>query len=114
MLCFMMFVYCINMLFLIMQVPITLLEYSMNAVTEGIDAIASTRVLIRGEDDHAITNGSIGPTLHRTFRCEIYLKYCLPLSLSVLSCRIGEHGHDSESEISVLMEHFPKYDTVWK
>ncbi|XP_016488177.1 2-isopropylmalate synthase A isoform X2 [Nicotiana tabacum] len=53
---------------LIVKVPITLLEYSMNAVTEGIDAIASTRVLIRGEDDHAITNGSIGPTLHRTFR----------------------------------------------
>ncbi|XP_009604558.1 2-isopropylmalate synthase A isoform X1 [Nicotiana tabacum] len=52
---------------LIVKVPITLLEYSMNAVTEGIDAIASTRVLIRGEDDHAITNGSIGPTLHRTF-----------------------------------------------
>ncbi|XP_016505033.1 2-isopropylmalate synthase A isoform X1 [Nicotiana tabacum] len=52
---------------LIVKVPITLLEYSMNAVTEGIDAIASTRVLIRGEDDHAITNGSIGPTHHRIF-----------------------------------------------
>ncbi|XP_059280917.1 2-isopropylmalate synthase A-like [Lycium ferocissimum] len=52
---------------LIVKVPITLLEYSMNAVTEGIDAIASTRVLIRGEDDLAVTNGSAGHTPHRTF-----------------------------------------------
>ncbi|KAJ8538544.1 hypothetical protein K7X08_027765 [Anisodus acutangulus] len=52
---------------LIVKVPITLLEYSMNAVTEGIDAIASTRVLIHSEDDHTITNGSIGQTVHRTF-----------------------------------------------
>lgn len=62
------FVYCVNVLFLIMQVPITLLEYSMNAVTEGIDAIASTRVSIRGEDQYNVTNGSTGQTLHRTFR----------------------------------------------
>ncbi|KAK4349321.1 hypothetical protein RND71_032076 [Anisodus tanguticus] len=52
---------------LIVKVPITLLEYSMNAVTEGIDAIASTRVLIHSEDDHTITNGSIGQIVHRTF-----------------------------------------------
>ncbi|MCD7449111.1 hypothetical protein HAX54_049225 [Datura stramonium] len=52
---------------LIVKVPVTLLEYSMNAVTEGIDAIASTRVLIRGEVDHNVTNGSTGQTLHRTF-----------------------------------------------
>ncbi|XP_060179214.1 2-isopropylmalate synthase A-like [Lycium barbarum] len=52
---------------LIVKVPITLLEYSMNAVTEGIDAIASTRVLIRGEDDLTVTNGSAGHTPHRTF-----------------------------------------------
>lgn len=72
--------YCINVLFLIMQVPITLLEYTMNAVTEGIDAIASTRVSICSEDDHNVTNGSTGQTLHRTFRYEIYTKCCLPLS----------------------------------
>ncbi|KAF3667752.1 2-isopropylmalate synthase B [Capsicum annuum] len=52
---------------LIVKVPITLLEYSMNAVTEGIDAIASTRVSIRGEDEHTVMNGSTGQTLHRTF-----------------------------------------------
>ncbi|PHT40202.1 2-isopropylmalate synthase B [Capsicum baccatum] len=52
---------------LIVKVPITLLEYSMNAVTEGIDAIASTKVSIRGEDEHTVMNGSTGQTLHRTF-----------------------------------------------
>ncbi|KAL7177003.1 hypothetical protein ACSBR2_030354 [Camellia fascicularis] len=36
----------------IVKVPVTLLEYSMNAVTEGIDAIATTRVLIRGDNNH--------------------------------------------------------------
>ncbi|XP_052207570.1 2-isopropylmalate synthase A-like [Diospyros lotus] len=50
----------------IVQVPVTLLEYSLNAVTEGIDAIATTRVLIRGENNHTSTNAS-GETIHRTF-----------------------------------------------
>lgn len=62
--------YCINVLSLVMQVPITLLEYSMNAVTEGIDAIASTRVSICSIDRHTIMNGSTGQTIHRTFRYE--------------------------------------------
>ncbi|TMW85787.1 hypothetical protein EJD97_022493 [Solanum chilense] len=52
---------------LIVKVPVTLLEYSMNAVTEGIDAIASTRVLICSDDRHTIMNGSTGQTIHRTF-----------------------------------------------
>uniref|UniRef100_A0A5B6ZQB8 2-isopropylmalate synthase n=1 Tax=Davidia involucrata TaxID=16924 RepID=A0A5B6ZQB8_DAVIN len=52
---------------LIVKVPVTLLEYSMNAVTEGIDAIATTRVLIRGENNHTSTNASTGETFHRTF-----------------------------------------------
>ncbi|KAF5950286.1 hypothetical protein HYC85_012279 [Camellia sinensis] len=51
---------------LIVKEPVTLLEYSMNSVTEGIDAIATTRVLIRGENNHTSTN-AIGETVHRTF-----------------------------------------------
>ncbi|XP_055829243.1 2-isopropylmalate synthase B isoform X1 [Solanum dulcamara] len=52
---------------LIVKVPVTLLEYSMNAVTQGIDAIASTRVLIRGENGHTSTHALTGETVHRTF-----------------------------------------------
>jgi 2-isopropylmalate synthase len=51
-----------------MQEPATLLEYSMNAVTEGIDAIATTRVLIRGENNHTATNAYTGEMVQRTFR----------------------------------------------
>lgn len=51
---------------LIVKVPATLLEYSMNAVTEGIDAIATTRVLIRGENNHTSTHALTGETVHRT------------------------------------------------
>ncbi|KAI6699214.1 hypothetical protein NL676_019333 [Syzygium grande] len=52
---------------LIVKVPATLLEYSMTAVTEGIDAIATTRVLIRGENNHTSTHALTGETVHRTF-----------------------------------------------
>ncbi|KAL0432938.1 UNVERIFIED_CONTAM: 2-isopropylmalate synthase A [Sesamum latifolium] len=52
---------------LIVKVPVTLVEYSMNAVTEGIDAIASTRVLIRGEDSVTSTHAPTGETVKRTF-----------------------------------------------
>ncbi|KAG5530921.1 hypothetical protein RHGRI_025760 [Rhododendron griersonianum] len=57
---------------LIVKVDVTLLEYSMNAVTEGIDALATTRVLIRGENNHISTrsSGQSGEILHRTFRCD--------------------------------------------
>ncbi|XP_047978543.1 2-isopropylmalate synthase A-like [Salvia hispanica] len=41
---------------LIVKVPVVLVEYSMNAVAEGIDATATTRVLIR-RDDAAASNG---------------------------------------------------------
>ncbi|PSS35899.1 2-isopropylmalate synthase like [Actinidia chinensis var. chinensis] len=50
----------------IVKEHVTLLEYSLNAVTEGIDAIATTRVLIRGENTHTSTNAS-GETFYRTF-----------------------------------------------
>ncbi|XP_030939183.1 2-isopropylmalate synthase 1, chloroplastic-like [Quercus lobata] len=52
---------------LIVKEPVTLLEYSMTAVTEGIDAIATTRVLIRGENSHASTHAHTGETVYRTF-----------------------------------------------
>lgn len=54
-----------------LQEPVKLLEYSMNAVTEGIDAIATTRVLIGGENNHTSTNALTGETVHRTFRYSI-------------------------------------------
>jgi len=50
------------------QEPATLLEYSMNAVTEGIDAIATTRVLIRGDNNYSSTNAVTGESVERTFR----------------------------------------------
>lgn len=52
---------------LIVKVPATLLEYSMSAVTEGIDAIATTRVLIRGENDHKTKQALTGEIFHRTY-----------------------------------------------
>ncbi|KAI4303557.1 hypothetical protein MLD38_039168 [Melastoma candidum] len=52
---------------LIVKVPAELLEYSMNAVTEGIDAIATTRVLIRGENNCSSTHALTRETVHRTF-----------------------------------------------
>lgn len=57
--------------FLWSQVPVTLLEYSISAVTEGIDAIATTRVLIRGEDSVTATqatNAYTGESVNRAFR----------------------------------------------
>ncbi|KAF3457951.1 hypothetical protein FNV43_RR02613 [Rhamnella rubrinervis] len=52
---------------LIVKEPVTLLEYSMNAVTEGIDAIATTRVLIRAENGHTSTHALTGESVQRTF-----------------------------------------------
>ncbi|KAJ9701370.1 hypothetical protein PVL29_006636 [Vitis rotundifolia] len=52
---------------LVVKEQVTLLEYGLNAVTEGIDAIATTRVLIRGEKNHTLTNDLTGETVHRTF-----------------------------------------------
>ncbi|XP_073140676.1 2-isopropylmalate synthase A-like [Henckelia pumila] len=52
---------------LIVKVPVKLLEYSMNSVTEGIDAIATTRVLIRGVDSVPATHALTGQTVNRAF-----------------------------------------------
>lgn len=51
---------------LIVKVPVTLLEYSMTGVTEGIDAIASTRVIVRSESSSS-TNSLTGENVLRTF-----------------------------------------------
>nr|GMD16554.1 2-isopropylmalate synthase B [Ipomoea batatas] len=53
---------------LIVKVHVTLLEYSLTAVTEGIDALASTRVLIRGDNSHTSTHALTGDVVNRTFR----------------------------------------------
>ncbi|KAI3408926.1 uncharacterized protein J3R85_019994 [Psidium guajava] len=53
---------------LIVKVPATPLEYSLDAVAEGINTIATTRVLIRGENNHTPTTHALtGETVHRTF-----------------------------------------------
>lgn len=41
----------------------------MNGVTAGIDAIASTRVLICEENYHATKNAYSGQAIQRKFRC---------------------------------------------
>ncbi|KAK0605334.1 hypothetical protein LWI29_025610 [Acer saccharum] len=52
---------------LIVKEPVTLLGYSMNAVTDGIDATATTRVLIRGYNNPTSTHAVTGETVQRTF-----------------------------------------------
>ncbi|KAF6142867.1 hypothetical protein GIB67_033478 [Kingdonia uniflora] len=76
---------------LIVKVPVTLLEYSMNSVTEGIDAIASTRVVIRGENGHMSTNAITGETVHRVFRYyfPLFLTYfCLTPHFFIYLCNL--------------------------
>ncbi|XP_002992921.2 2-isopropylmalate synthase A [Selaginella moellendorffii] len=51
----------------IVQIPVTLLEYSMNAVTEGIDAIANTRVVIRAENSTPVTHAQSTEPVQRSF-----------------------------------------------
>ncbi|KAH0461621.1 hypothetical protein IEQ34_009196 [Dendrobium chrysotoxum] len=52
----------------IVQVRVTLMEYSLNSVTEGIDAVATTRVLIRADHNgHTSTHALTGETLPRAF-----------------------------------------------
>ncbi|KAG6537784.1 hypothetical protein ZIOFF_002881 [Zingiber officinale] len=48
-------------------VPAVLKEYALNAVTEGIDAIATTRVVISGDGSHTSTHALTGQAMHRTF-----------------------------------------------
>lgn len=57
----------------------------MIAVTEGIDAIATTRVLIRGENQHTATHALSGEPFQRTFR---YIT-----SKILLSCKVGYLCH---------------------
>lgn len=47
----------------------------MSAVTEGIDAIATTRVVIHRDSSHTSTHAT-GETVHRAFRCR-YLLYLI-------------------------------------
>jgi 2-isopropylmalate synthase len=51
----------------IVKAPVTLLEYSMNAVTEGIDALAHTRVQIRALDPLTVTNPQTGSQVPRSY-----------------------------------------------
>lgn len=56
-----------NAIDLIVKEPVMLLELSVNAITEGIDAMATTRVLIRGENQHAPTHALTDEPVKRTF-----------------------------------------------
>lgn len=51
-----------------LQEQVTLLEYAMNAVTEGIDAMAHTRVVIRGEHPPSATHPQTGKLVQRSCR----------------------------------------------
>eukprot|EP00250_Pteridium_aquilinum_P008042 c17621_g1_i1 orf=99-2006(+) len=51
----------------VVKIPVTLLEYSLSAVTEGIDAIATTRVIIRSEIAHTTMHAQTGERVKRTF-----------------------------------------------
>ncbi|KAL3684946.1 hypothetical protein R1sor_002968 [Riccia sorocarpa] len=51
----------------IVKEPVTLLEYSMNSVTEGIDAIAHTRVVLRAIQQYSVKHPQSGKSVQRTF-----------------------------------------------
>lgn len=51
----------------VVKIPVTLLEYSLSAVTEGIDAIATTRVVIRCDNVHTSMHAQTGKPVERTF-----------------------------------------------
>ncbi|KAJ7541334.1 hypothetical protein O6H91_10G055200 [Diphasiastrum complanatum] len=52
---------------LIVKIPVTLLEYSLIAVTEGIDALANTRVVIRADNSPSVTHAQSGKLVQRSF-----------------------------------------------
>ena len=59
----------------------------MKLVTEGIDAIAATRVLIRGENSHTSIHAYTGETVHRTFRYGIlYIYMCVCVRVRARMC----------------------------
>jgi 2-isopropylmalate synthase len=51
----------------IVKAPVTLLEYSLNSVTEGIDALAHTRVQIRALDSLTVTHAQTDSQVPRTY-----------------------------------------------
>lgn len=61
------------------QEPVTLIEYSMIGVTEGIDAIATTRVVIRVENSDMVA----GEISQRTFRYGVFTLLCFQVYLNV-------------------------------
>jgi len=51
-----------------MQETVKVLEYSLSTVTEGTDAIATTRVVIRRENKQSPTPALNGNVIYPTFR----------------------------------------------
>lgn len=54
----------------IVKSPVTLLDYSVNAVTEGIDALAVTRVCIEASDERLAYESASGTTRRRNFTAQ--------------------------------------------
>lgn len=58
------------------QLPVMLLEYSLSSVTEGIDALAFTRVVIQGQNgSHTSTNAQTGESICRSFRLAMWIMH---------------------------------------
>ncbi|KAG6581218.1 2-isopropylmalate synthase 2, chloroplastic, partial [Cucurbita argyrosperma subsp. sororia] len=92
---------------LIVKEPATLLEYSMTAVTEGIDAIATTRVLIRGEKSYTATHASTGESVQRTFSgigagMDIVVS-SVKAYIGALNKMLGFHGVDIKTGLKVSL-----------
>eukprot|EP00212_Chloropicon_laureae_P009275 CAMPEP_0197492994 /NCGR_PEP_ID=MMETSP1311-20131121/17902_1 /TAXON_ID=464262 /ORGANISM="Genus nov. species nov., Strain RCC856" /LENGTH=123 /DNA_ID=CAMNT_0043038149 /DNA_START=17 /DNA_END=388 /DNA_ORIENTATION=+ len=54
----------------IIKSPVNLLDYSVSAVTEGIDALAVTRVSIESTDERLTYESASGLTRKRTFTAQ--------------------------------------------
>jgi len=54
----------------IVKSPVNLLDYSVNAVTEGIDAIAVTRVCVESTDERLAYESASGLTRRRNFTAQ--------------------------------------------
>jgi hypothetical protein len=60
----------LSLCFHAVQIPVELVEYSVNAVSEGIDSVAQTRVVIRSLNDagNSQIHSQTGAEVHRSFR----------------------------------------------
>jgi hypothetical protein len=55
----------------LIKVPAELTDYSVNSVTEGIEALATTRVIIKPADDSAVSEHATRGKVNRSFSGEV-------------------------------------------